>query len=714
VAQSFLSSSWYRVAGLRPRIRGHTTFHRHHYRGQRWYVLQDHASGRCHRLDPGLFQLVGLMDGERTTHEIWELASARLGDDAPTQDETIRLLGLLHAADVLVCDVSPDTGELLRRQQRRLSSEWWRHFANPLSIRIRLTDPDAFLQRWLPLVRPLFTRSAAIAAGGLIAVALVLAAAHRAEIAAAAPRLLEPHNLLLLWLVYPLLKAVHELGHAFATRCWDGEVHDVGILFLVLFPVPYVDASSASVFPDKWRRVAVGAAGMTVEAVLASLALLVWLSVEPGLIASLAFMVMVIGGGSSLLFNGNPLMRFDGYYVLADAVEIPNLAARSREYLAYLVLHHGFGLEEVRCPVTARGEAAWFVFYGVASYVYGLGVMVAIALFLADRYFVVGVMLALFAVGARLLLPLLRGADFLLTSPRLGAQRTRAVATSAGIALSVLALFALVPLPSFTLAEGVIWPPEGTHVRAGTSGFVTELLVPPDSAVRRDEALVRIRDPELEAQVAVLEGQQSELLARLQAERGADRVRAEMTRDALQAIGSALARARERLGEVVIRSPADGTFVVPLGRDLVDRFVEQGELLGYVVGRSIDQARVVLRQPDVALVRERTERVELRRSSRIGEVIAAHIGYEVPAAADRLPSAVLGTRAGGSVPVDPGDPEGLRTLEKVFQVEVEMAPGSGSTEIGERVYVRFDHGAETLARRSWRAVRGLFLRRVGV
>jgi putative peptide zinc metalloprotease protein len=259
------------------------------------------------------------MNGERTTHEIWETACAELGDDAPSQDETIRLLGMLHGADLLRCDVSPDTAELLRRTQRREHADWWRRYTQPLSIRVPLVDPDAFLERWLPLVTPLFSRGAALAAAGMICVAALLAAAHGPELTAnAAERLLTPGNLLLLWLVYPLLKGLHELGHAFATKRWGGEVHEMGILFLVFVPLPYVDASAAAAFSDKWKRVAVGAAGIGVELVVAALAFGVWLAVEPGALRSLAYDVMWIGGASTLLFNGNPLLRFDGYYVLSE------------------------------------------------------------------------------------------------------------------------------------------------------------------------------------------------------------------------------------------------------------------------------------------------------------------------------------------------------------------------------------------------------------
>ena len=178
MAETLFSPSWYRVARLQPRIRGHARFHRHHYRGQLWYVLQDHSSGRSHRLTPAAYHLAGLMNGERTTQQIWEAATERLGDEGPTQDETIRLLGLLHFADVLRCDVSPDTLELFRRSQRREQSEWWQRFVNPLALRFPLFDPDDLLERWLPTLRPLFGW-----AGALVWLAVVLASRDPRRIA---------------------------------------------------------------------------------------------------------------------------------------------------------------------------------------------------------------------------------------------------------------------------------------------------------------------------------------------------------------------------------------------------------------------------------------------------------------------------------------------------------------------------------------------------
>jgi putative peptide zinc metalloprotease protein len=714
MSENLFSSSWYRVAHLKPRIRSHGRFYRHLYRGQRWYILQDRTAGSCHRLNTSAYQLAGLMDGERTAQQIWDTAGELLGDDAPTQDDMIRLLGLLHFANVLRCEVSPDTLELFRRAGRRRSQEAWRRFTNPMSVRVPLFDPEKFLERWLPWVRPLFSRGAMAVWGLVVCVATVLAVTHWTDLAhAGGGRLLEPHNLLLMLITYPVVKAIHEFGHAFAVKVWGGEVHEMGITFLVLMPVPYVDASAASVFPNKWKRAAVGAAGIGVELLLASLALFVWLTVEPGVVRSIATNVMMICSVSTLLFNGNPLLRFDGYHVLGDVIEIPNLGARSNEYLGYLVLYYAFGLKSARYPVNARGEAPWLFGYGVASFFYRMLVMIGIALYLSSKFFIVGVLLAVWGVASQVLLPLMRHLRFLFTGPRLAENRLRAVLSTLAAAVALAGFVLLVPLPLRTNAQGVIWPPPGAEVRAGADGFVLRVLTPPGVPVEPGTPLILSRDPSLETEIAVLEAERDELRARRLAELCTDLVQAQNTVQEIATMEASLARAREREGAVVIRSPAHGMLVAPRLGDLVGQFLNHGQLVGYVVGETITTVRVVVPQSDIALVRDNTKDVEVRLSSRPRRILSASIRREVPAASNRLPSAALGVAGGGLLAVDATDPEGLRTPDAVFQLELALLEGAGA-RIGERVYVRFDHGSEPLVLRAFRALRRLLLRHIVV
>ena len=715
MSEAFLSPAWYRVASLVPRLAARAQVHRHRYRGEAWYVLQDHASGRMHRFTPATYLLLGLMDGQRSVNQIWETAVERLDDHAPGQDEVIRLLGQLHGADLLECEVSPDTEELLRRQSRQATGNWLRNIKNPFSIRIPLWDPDEVLNSAVRHVRPLFGVAGALLWLAVVAVGCVLAGIHWTELTENfGDRVLAGHNLLVAFLVFPFVKFMHEMGHALATKVSGGEVHDIGVLLLVFMPVPYVDASASSAFRGKASRAVVGAAGMLVETFLASLAMVVWVLVEPGIARAVAFNVMVIAGISTVIFNGNPLLRYDGYYILTDLIEMPNLAMRSQRYWLYLAERWLFRLDNVETPQLAPGERAWLLVFAVASFVYRTMVTVGIILFIAGEFFIVGVVFALWGAMTMILMPVVKAVRYLMSDARLGRRRRRAMAISGAIAL-VLAFFVLlVPLPLRTVAEGVVWLPEDAQVRAGTEGFVSRVLVRPGSPVLAGTALVESVDPVLAARIAVLESKVAELDAKLVSEMFIDRVQAEVTREELGSARDALAREEERRARLITYAAGDGIFVLPQAEDLPGRYTRKGQLLGYVTRPSASVVRAVVGQDEIELVRERLERVDVRMTHQLWDVVRVNLIREVPGAMDQLPSPALGTEGGGNLASDPRDQKGGKALASVFQFDLELPPYAQQFHFGTRVYVRFDHKPEPLASQWYRRLRQLFLARFNV
>ena len=715
MSDALFSPSWYRVAGLKPRIRAHAAIHRHAYRGDVWFVLHDQAAGRSHRFSPAAHHFIGLMDGSRTVQEIWEATGKHLGDAAPTQEEVIRLLGQLHSADALLCDVPPDATEVFRRHQRYERMEWRRRLWTPLALRFPLWDPDRFLDRTLRWMRPLMGWLGALVWLAVVGAGAVLMVSHWTDLTEnVIDRVLAPQNLLLLWLVYPLVKALHELGHAYATKRWGGEVHEIGIMLLVLVPVPYVDASSAWGFRDKGKRMVVGAAGIAVELFLGALALFVWLSAESGAVRAVAYNVMLISGVSTLLFNGNPLLRFDGYYVLADAIEIPNLGTRANKYLGYLFQRYLFGAADAENPAASAGERAWLLFYGIAAFLYRMFIMFVIILFIAGKFFIVGVLLALWALATQVVVPVGKSLNFLVSSPGLRRQRGRALGTSLAVTVVLLAFLFVIPAPSWTRAQGVVWVPEEAQVRAGTEGFVERLLAAPGTDVVRGQPLIEASDPFLRTRVAVLEAQLRELAAQYDALVSEDRVQAAMVREEMAAVAADLSRSREREAQLVLRSPANGRLVVPGAADLPGRFVSKGQLVAYVVEAKAPTARVAVGQDDIGLVRARTRGVEVMLAGWGASPFPAEIRREVPGASRQLPSAALGSMGGGPYAVDPRDTQGVTTLGRVFQLELALPPEMSSPYLGARVFVRFDHGYEPVGFQVYRASRQLFLRHFDV
>lgn len=715
MSQSLFSTSWYRVASIRPRLRNHAQIHRHIYRDSVWYVLQNHSTGKFHRFTPVANLIIGLMDGRRSLQEIWDIACNRLGDEVPTQDEVIKLLSDLHRADVLQSDAPPDLKELQQRRIKHVRMRWKQYLGNPLSLRIPLFDPDRMLNRLMPLVRPLLGWRGTALWFAVVGWAVILIAMHWTELSGdVIDRVFSVQNLLLIWFVFPLIKALHELGHAIATKIDGGEVHEMGIMLLVLMPIPYVDASSATAFRDKRSRMLVGAAGMLLEIFIAALAVFAWVNLEPGIERAIAYDVILVAGVSTLLFNANPLLRYDGYYILADWLEIPNLAQRSNEYLGYLVNRYLFGLEGGRSPTAARGEPGWFVSYAIGSFAYRMFMMVSIALLVASQFFFVGVVLAIWAFATMLVIPSVKKLHYLFAGPQLESHRQRALLSSGVIALLVLAIFAWLPAPSSTQAEGVIWAPEEALVRSTVDGFITRVVAAPGQQVRRGDVLIECDDPELAARTRVLQAQLDELEARYNASIISKRVQADMINEQKAHLLAALELANKRQAELQVRSRSDGIFVMADVPNAPGKFTQRGEILAYVTDSAASHVRVVVAQSAENLVSQRTRKVEIRPAGSVGQPFEAQIKREVPAATDELPSMTLSLQGGGKIGLDPTKPGDGKALEKLFILDLDLAAGAPTNYIGGRIYVRFEHQPEPLAEQWYREARRVFLKRFNV
>ncbi len=715
MADSLFSPSWYRVAGLKPRLRSHAQVHRHQYRGQVWYVLQDLSSERFHRFSPSAYLIIGLMDGTRTVEEIWNIALVQLGDDAVSQDEVIQLLGQLHSADVLQCDVPPDTAELFRRRQRQERGQRQRKLLSVFAWQIPMIDPERFLVRFIPWVRPLFTWFGFALWAAVVGTALVLAWSHWPELTEnVLDHVLLPHNLLILWLLFPIIKLCHEFGHAFAVKAFGGEVHEMGIMILVLTPVPYVEASAAWAFRSKWQRVLVGSAGMVVEVFIAALALFLWLNLEPGLLRALCYNTMIIAGISTVLFNANPLLRFDGYYMLMDYLEIPNLRQRATHYLIYLCERYLFGKQDAEPPHASGSERAWFFGFSVAAFFYRLLVIVAILFFLGQQSLLLGVIFAGSTALAWLVMPTMKIGNYLASSPRIRRVRRRAILVTVGLLGGFILVVAAVPMPLRTLTEGVVWVPEEGIVRAGGDGFVTKVVAAPGTWVKPNQVLVQCEDDELTTEVRVLEAQMHELDARHRQVLRDDRVRAELIAEQRKVVQENLDRARDRLDRLTVKAKTTGLFVLPSASAITGRFVQRGQTLAHVVDVDTITVRALVTQQEIDLVRQSTQSVHVRLSERLGAVYHATLQRIVPAASDELPSPALGTQGGGQVAVDPSDREGRKSVQKYFQVDIDLDGEKRPANIGGRAFVRFDHGWEPLAFQWYRHARQLFLSRLNV
>jgi putative peptide zinc metalloprotease protein len=704
------SEAWHQVAHLRPKLRSVVQCHRQDFRGQLWYVLRDPSNNQFFRVDPAGYHLIGLLDGRKTVADAWHATQDALGDRAPTQNETIQLLGQLHQSNLLQAELPMDAQQMFERRRKRQQREVSGYLMNLLFARIPLLDPDRFLDRWTPLLGWLFGPVGFALWLLIIGWGLFAAAGDAQQLWMRTQSVLAPDNLIYLYLCFAGVKALHEIGHGLACKYHgraelvSGEVHTVGIMLLVLMPVPYVDASSAWGFRSKWRRAFVGLAGMYVELAVAAIAAVIWSRTAGGtLINGLAYNIIFIASVSTLLFNGNPLLRFDAYYVLSDLLEIPNLNQRSKEFLQYLGKRYLYGVRQPKNPAHSVVERFWLTVYGIASFVYRMIIAVGIFLFVAEQFMIVGVVLLAGAFAGWFLMPIGKFIRYLFTSGELSRTRPRAMAVTGGILGPAILAVGLIPVPDYGWAQGVVKARQAQAVHMGATGFI-QTIEPTTARVKaQDGLLVRAQNQELGNQLQRLRAERRRLEARYREAKAQQLNTAQRIRRRIAAMDERISHLQQRLDRLSIQAPFDGTWVAPKADFQRGAYLKRGEPVGRLLSTGDLVVHVTADQylgPRLRSVQDGVNAVQIRVDGRPRPTLTGRIERIMPAGQRALPSPALGQPAGGRFALQRPDEndaaqQGPQTSAPFFEVTldpgdpIEQGPPGRALLPGQRVVVRF-------------------------
>ena len=527
-------------------------------------------------------------------------------------------------------------------------------------------------------------------------------------------RLLAADNLIIAAVVFPLLKFVHEVAHGLAVVRRGGEVHEMGVMLLVLYPTPYVDASSANAFPRRIDRMGVAAAGMMAELWIASIAFVLWMAIEPGFLRSVLYNIMVVGSVTTVLFNANPLLRLDGYYMLADALGVPNLSQRATTFWQFLISRFALGARTEKAPQASRYEQICFLLYAPLATAYRILVTLGIAWFVAQQYFFVGVLLAIWAVGSGILWPLARAGWPYTAALGLPRAPLRAWGAVLGLLALLLTLLWVIPVQRHTRAQGVVWLPEEALLRARTDGFVVNTAVREGAPVNPGDVTVIMRNAELTAKVAEQESRLEAAQAKLDSALVTQPAAAARYQEEVNAEQASLDRMRADVADLVLRAEVPGIVRLDRAQDLPGRFVHRGDMLGHVIGSRVPLVRVVLTQGEAELDPSTLRSVDIRVVDHPDHVIAGRLVRSTPKAGHELPSAALGLSGGGKEVTDPQDAHGTTAVGTVFQFEVEALGQASLGPLGSRAYVAFEHPPEPIGWRWWRQLRRMFLSQLAV
>jgi putative peptide zinc metalloprotease protein len=708
------SESWYRVANQKICLRPVVKVRRQNFRGERWIVLENPFSNQYFRLRPAAYEFIARLRPDRTVEEVWRQCLSRFPDTAPSQEAVIQLLSQLYFANLLQYDLAADSTQLFERYKNRKQREIGFRFLNIMFMRFPLLDPDRFLVRTLPVIGKLISPFGALLWLLMVGFGLGIVVNNFGYLRTQGQGLLATNNLALLYLGMIVVKAFHEFGHAYFCRRFGGEVHVMGIILMIFTPMPYVDATSAWSFRERWKRVLVGAAGMIVEIFIAAIAAFFWARTGPGIIHSLAYNIMFVASVSTVIFNVNPLMRFDGYYILSDLLQIPNLNQRATAHLRHLAETNLFGVKNSESPAGTRREAGWLTFFGITSGLYRLVVFTGILLAVADRFLIIGIVMAAICLISWAVVPVVRFIKYLGASPRLDRVRTRAVGVTAGLALALVILLAVVPFPYSFRAPGVVMASQRMMLANQTAGRVIALLAKPGSPVRQGEPLLQLKNPGLEQELAAAQARLDEINARLLQAMKQDSADLEPLTRLRDSVNEQLVKLNLDAKNLTVCSPYNGVWVAPQMEDRQGSWLERGSELGLLVNPAAYQFVASVMEEDVnALFASDIRGTDARLYGEAGTALLVTHCQVVPGGQQMLPSAALGWAAGGEVPVaNDENSQGNKAVEPFFEVRGELAARVGVVLLdGRSGRIRFQLAPEPLLPRWLRSLWQLLQKR---
>ncbi len=719
---------WYLVENLTPRLRPDAEVRRQVYWGTPWYILSEPDNNAHFRLARGGYTFVSMLDGRRTVGEIWETCQEADEDEALTQGEVIALLGRLHSANLLLTDMPADTDSLLRRRQQRRLKKVGQTLSSFLFLRLPLFAPDAFFSRWQRLGGRIFHRAGFAVWCLLLVLALRVLILNWGEFMAEARLTLKPANLIWIYVVIIISKIIHECGHAFACKYFsakDGltaDVHSLGIMFLFFAPVPYIDVSSSVQIRSRWARAAVGLAGVYSELFLAFLAVLLWSGTAPDTsLHLLARNCVVITSVSTLLFNINPLLRFDGYFVFSDLLDMPNLYQRSQAYMVYLFKKYILGVARAATVVQKKGEKYFYPVYAIAAFIYRILITVSIFFLLENNLATLGFLLASALAMLWFGLPLIKGAAYLISGPELAGRRGRSQGRFAVFA-GVLAFLLLgLPVESSVVVEGVVESRDQHLIFSEVEGALVD-FAPTDGRVARGRTMVAtIDNPGLKAEVEKM--RLSVVVTRAKMEYAHDRGdvdQAGMHALELQSSLKQWEMLQSEADRQVLAAPADGVWVAPDLTRRQGKWIGKGDMLGLIYSPENLRLRAAVDQFDAArLFAETLDRAEFCISGRLdiskvaGRLFEARLESEpTPAGRRELLHPSLAIQAGGEAQVTRGARGETLTVHHFF--ELRLLPEEAALprlHPGQKVLVRLVFGHQSLGVQWLRRFRQFFTNR---
>jgi len=704
------------------------------YQGRKFWILKDPVSLKYYRFEEEEYAILSMLDGKASADDIIAWFQSKYAPQRLSLGALHRLLGMLHRSSLIISAAPGQGKQLSERKNATATQKRWAAASNILSIRFKGFDPD-WLLTWLnDLVGWVFSWAGLTGALVLALTALTVVLTDFEHVQLRLPAMQQffaAENWVFLAMTLAVTKVMHELGHGLACKRFGGECHEMGVMFLVLTPCLYCNVSDSWMLPSKWKRAAIAAAGMYVEMILASIATILWWYSQPGLLNSLCLNVMVVCSITTFLFNINPLLRYDGYYILSDLLEIPNLRQKATTILNRKLQAWFLGMPEPHDPFLPKKWQGLFVLYSVAAGAYRW--LIAFSIFwvlyhLLEPYGlkVIGQMIAAGAFVSLFVMPLYKGVQFFLTPGRLRKVKTLRLAGTVLFVAAAIAGVLLIPVPHWVTCSLHVQPRDAAAAYIDAPGEVTAIHVKPGDTVNEGDKIVSLDSVDIRLNIERLEGERAELFVQLQSLRRREFIDPAAGREvtsvekAIESADDQLAKLRLDRERLIVRAPASGTVISSPGRDAPPA---DADMLPEWTGKPLDtqnigatyndevlvcrvgdprklEAVLAIDQTDVEYLLEE-QRVELFFHHLPTRFFISSVNRISQVKMEAAPES-MSAKAGGSMATSTSRQGYEKPVNVIYQASAPVNDPRGEFFVGATGYAKVYVGNRTIGQRLWR------------
>ncbi|RNC81699.1 MAG: hypothetical protein ED559_07905 [Phycisphaera sp.] len=678
-------------------IRKDLEVHRHIFRGEVSYVFRDPMTLAVHKVSERDYQLCAAINEDKQLGAVFEELVERELVTQEDEEGFYQFILSLHGLGFLNLPV-PDNESLYRRRQQKIKAKRTAKLMGFLFLQVPLVNPDTFLARTKHMVSWVFTKWAFAVWLIVVGSALLLLGKNWGEFFTPIGDVFTPERLLGMWFSLVVLKLIHEFGHAYACKLFGGEVPEIGAFFIAGTPCAYCDCTSSWGFTKRLHRLIVVLAGVYIELFIASLAIFIWAIAPSATVKLIAFDIVVVAGVATVLANLNPLMRFDGYYILSDVLEVPNLRSTAQRRAIELLKFLTIGV-----PMTPNryslGLNSFLVTFGVLSSLYKITIVLGISALLATKFLYLGIGLAVFYGGMEFYKAAKNVGNYLIHSEEAHSHRIRAGALATLVFAAAPAAIVFVPVPRPVIATGMVGLENEQSFYAGADGFVDAVHIFPGDKLKPGDPIATLNNPYSQDAVTTARHEYETSIKLAEAKLADDPAQAAIHRRSAESSLVRLERETDKLEKLSITSDDGAVVLQVLPQSREGSYLSQGDPIAQVgSGRWI--IRGLVREASLANIRIGVnDEIQFRSASDPGETVHAKVTHVGRLGKREITQETLTAMGGGQIPISPVTGE---ANEPYFEIEA-IIIGQPPVSYGVTGHLYLGTHSEPIATSLWRS-----------